>query len=182
MPAPQERLDPFLRLVSESVLAELLGVAATTPDGCFVEVGVYQGGTAVELNKLAYNQRRALYLYDTFTGIPCADPASGDSHRIGDFADTDVEAVRARVPGARIVQGLFPACAVPMPPIAFAHVDVDQYQSTREALTYLSLLMVRGGVIWVDDSPCLAGAHKAVREVFGDGVELSDTGKHYIRF
>lgn len=180
--ASPEPLEPFIRLVSQGTLTELLGVAEATPPGCFVEVGVYQGGTAVELNRLAHRQGRALYLYDTFTGIPCADPDKGDSHKIGDFSDTDVASVKARVPGAFIISGNFPSSAGSMGPVAFAHVDVDQYKSTYDALMYLSPMMIEGGVIWVDDSPCLAGAHRAVREVFGDGVELSDTGKHFIRF
>jgi hypothetical protein len=36
----------------------LLSVASKTPDGCFVEVGVYKGGTASYLTELAEMQNR----------------------------------------------------------------------------------------------------------------------------
>ena len=183
MLAPLGKLDSIVELVSQDTVAELLGLASGTPlGGCFVEVGVYQGGTARQLHELAMHQQRLLYLYDTFAGIPFADLDKGDAHIVGDFADTSYEAVQALCPFALITAGVFPGSAVPMPPVAFAHLDCDQYRSVRDSLAYLGPLMASGGIIWLDDSPCLGGAHAAAQEVYGDRLELSRSIKHYIRF
>jgi asparagine synthase (glutamine-hydrolysing) len=163
-------------LVGPETLAELLEKARATPPGCIVEVGVYRGGSAVELAKAG----RALYLYDTFTGIPHRSPY--DSHQIGDFAETSVEAVQQLLPHAVVIAGIFPTSAITMPDVAFAHLDCDQYQSVLESARYLAPLMVKGGIMWFDDSPCLAGARRAVEELFGDRVKLSYNQKHYVEF
>jgi hypothetical protein len=65
--------------------------------------------------------------------------------------------------------------------LSFVHLDCDQYRSVKESALYLKDLVVHGGVIWLDDSPCLVGAHRAAREVFGDELLLSRTSKHYWR-
>ena len=79
-------------------------------------------------------QNRKIFLYDTFTGIPCRDVM--DVHQIGDFGDTSFEAVRDALPYAKVVQGLFPDSAVKMPKIAFVHIDVDQYKSYIDCINY----------------------------------------------
>ena len=174
--------QPNVQLVGQATIEQMMAVARLTPsDGCFVEVGVYQGGSAQHLHALAWEQFRLLYLYDTFTGMPHFSREEGDIHPLGDFADTSYEAVRPLVPYALMVAGTFPQSAVPMPPIAFAHVDVDNYQCVIESGRYLAQHMCRGGVIWFDDSPCLAGAKKAALELFGDSLELSPTGQHFVR-
>lgn len=165
-------------LVGAQHLAELLSVAELAPKGCFVEVGVYKGGSAWHLLKLAQRQGRALYCYDTFTGIPHEDP--GDSHHVGDFSDVDLEVMLHALEGALVTRGVFPGSAVPMPPVAFAHLDCDQYRSVKESAQFLIPRMVKGGVIWFDDSPCIPAAARAVHELFGQELRLSsDFGKHY---
>lgn len=157
-------------LVCDRTIEELLSYAKTVPAGCFVEVGVYKGGTAWHLWQICEQEGRELFLYDTFTGIPFQDPAV-DSHKVGDFNDTSAEAVQAAIPGATVVAGVFPDSAITMPLVAFAHIDADQYQSVKEAAQYLFPRMVHGGIIWFDDFNCLPGAAKAVYEVFGNWVE-----------
>jgi len=149
-------------LVSEDCARALAKLAQSTPAGAFVEVGVYHGGTAWHLAQVAQAQGRPCYLYDTFTGIPYRGEL--DSHRVGDFADTSVEEVKTAIPYATVVAGIFPDSAVEMGPVAFVHLDVDQYRSYREALAYFQPRMVEGGVIWCDDVGCLAGADAAVKE------------------
>lgn len=165
-------------LVGADVILEMISVAQECPDGCFVEVGVYKGGTAWYLNELAKKQRRLLFLYDTFTGIPYQDEI--DLMKVGTFGDTSYEQVKAALPYATTIKGIFPESAVPMPPIAFAHLDCDQYRSIKESVAYLKPLMMTGGVIWFDDYGCLAGATKAVDELF-ERVEITKTHKAYVR-
>jgi predicted O-methyltransferase YrrM len=150
------------RLVSESVMEAIKDCARSCPPGAVVEVGVYQGGSAMGLYEVCEEQGRPLFLYDTFTGIPFQGPF--DSHKVGDFSETAAEMVSAMMPKAVVVQGVFPKIMVEMPPIAFVHLDCDQEQSIRESLDALAPQMVKGGVIWLDDVGCLDGANKAFNE------------------
>lgn len=158
-------------LIGEPTAAWLAGVAWASPEGCFVEIGVYQGGSARFLGEIAKAQGRELFLYDTFTGIPFKDAV--DSHQVGDFSDTSAEAVAEAVPHAVIVKGVFPASLVPMPPVAFCHVDADQYRSVKAACEVLGPLMVKGGVMVFDDYNALEGAKRAVDECFPGRIDHS---------
>ena len=179
MPEP---LEPPNAQIGPLTIEQLIAAARSSPLlGCFVEVGVFQGGSAIHLHKLACDQGRELFLYDTFEGMPHFEPGL-DSHPLGDFAACSASKVQDLCPYALVVPGIFPSSALDMPPIAFAHVDVDNYQSVKETAEYLRPRMMEGGVMWFDDSPCLAGAAKATLELFGERRELSATGQHYVRF
>jgi O-methyltransferase len=171
-------------LVGASVIDELVKTAKKTPAGCFVEVGVYKGGTAWHLAKLAEIQNRKIFLFDTFTGIPYK--GEFDPVVVGTFNETSFDDVRCAIPYATIVQGIFPQSVeekeIDLPPIAFVHLDCDQYQSIREAVIFLSPQMVSGGVMWFDDYACLEGATKAVDELFFGRIETSLVGKAFVRF
>jgi O-methyltransferase len=152
-------------LIDHTILARLAELAASTPTGAFVEVGVYKGGSAAVLLRVAKAQGRTLYLFDTFTGIPYADPDKGDTHKVGDFGDTSLDAVGRACPGAILCPGVFPQTLPPdIGPVAFAHIDCDQYASIRGAAEALSPRMVPGGVMVFDDYGHLAGATRAVQD------------------
>jgi O-methyltransferase len=169
-------------LVGDNVIQEMKLEAMKTPPGRFVEVGVYKGGTAWHLYEICKYQQRRLILCDTFTGIPYADQSAGDSHKIGDFADTSREAVEALMPEAIIVEGIFPESAreEDFHNIAFVHLDCDQYLSYLDSINFLLPRMVPGGVMWFDDY-CLEGAKKAVDSIFGDRLQGATCGKHFVR-
>ena len=159
---------------SMSIINALVKRASETPEGCFVEVGVWKGGTASYLTELAEKQGREIYLYDTFTGIPFAEDY--EKHKPGDFSDTSFEAVRDALPYAKVVQGLFPDSAIEMPDVAFVHIDVDQYKSYIDCINYFKPKMVKGGVMWFDDYE-LEGARRAIKELIGDdNLIFSDCG------
>ncbi len=161
-------------LVGAGAIEDLCTIARQAPAGCFVEFGVYQGGTAWHLAEIARAQGRALFLYDTFTGIPSKDAI--DSHQIGDFADTSLEQVKAAIPDAFYGVGVFPGSLLPMPDIAFVHVDADQYQSLKDAIRVFVPLMVSGASIVFDDFQCLAGADQAIAEWEGElGYSINKT-------
>lgn len=166
-------------LLNDDSLRYMAELASACPPGAFVEVGVYQGGSAAVLADVAEQQGRSLYLYDTFTGIPMYEPANGDSHRVGDFSDTSLEAVRALVPKAVILPGLFPDTLVDMGPIAFAHIDADQYRSVKDSIASLWPQIVPGGAMLFDDYKCLDGATRAVDEAFGYDLPVTKNGKAY---
>lgn len=165
-------------LVGDDVIDEMALVLAATPkDGCIVEVGVYQGGT---LWNLARNSGgRPVYGYDTFTGIPYQGPH--DQHNVGDFADTSWLEVKMAVPTAWVVKGVFPGSAIHMPPVAFAHLDCDQYQSIKDSVAYLLPRMMPGGVMWFDDY-CLPSGQRAVDEIFEGRIIKTRTNKVMVLF
>jgi hypothetical protein len=168
-----------MSLISQATADAMIELATKTPPGCFVEVGVYQGGSARVLYDLALSQQRTLYLYDTFTGIPWK--AVVDEHDIGEYGDTSLDEVKAHCPNAVITAGIFPHSAVEMGPVAFVHLDCDQYRSYQESIEYLAPKMIRGGIMWFDDSMALYGARLAVMDALGDRVQLYK-GKHYVEF
>jgi hypothetical protein len=171
-------------LISRDILDEMAAMARACPPGCFMEVGVYKGGSAVYLDEAARAQSRELYLFDTFSGIPYRTHER-DSHQVGDFADgPGFRAIREMFPDAYVVQGIFPesAQALIMPPVAFVHLDVDQYKSYRDAICFLRPRMVEGGVMWFDDYDCLPSATLAVDEMLGAGAaRRAPCGKAYWR-
>lgn len=162
-------------LMSLSAISEMAAMAAESPPGAFIEIGVYKGGSAKALYDLSVTQARPLFLFDTFEGMPYWVPDL-DIHKKGDFGDVDFGEICKMFPQAQIFKGVFPDT---MPDylsgIAFAHVDCDQYEATKAACEILHPLMVEGGVILFDDYG-LEGAKKAINEAFGD--ELLFTEKH----
>ena len=171
-------------LVGPPVIKNLVKVACSTPQGCFVEVGVYKGGTAWFLSRLAEKQQRQIFLFDTFTGIPYQ--GEFDPCEVGKFNETTFDEVRRTIPYAKVVQGIFPQSVeeqeIDLPDVAFVHIDCDQYQSIIESCKFLAPLMVKGGIMWFDDYGCLEGATRAVDELFKNRIETSFCGKVFVRF
>lgn len=166
-------------LIGEDMLGVMAELASFTPEGCFAEVGVYQGGSAKVLYKIAESQGRELFLYDTFSGMPFK--GEHDTHDIGLFADCSVEAIQSAMPNAIVSQGIFPESVLPMRRVAFVHADADQYQSTIDIGKVFSPLMVKGGMILFDDYRCVPSCIKAVDEFFPQRAVLPD-GRALVRF
>ncbi len=167
-------------LLGEELVESMGHLARTAPSGCFVEVGVYKGGSAQKLYEIAQEQGREIYLFDTFTGIPIKSGI--DHHKIGDFADVDLDLIRKELPLARIYIGIFPH-TIPgdiLKSIAFVHVDCDQYESVRSCIMYLYPRMVTGGIMLFDDYDSLDGAKKAVTDYFKDNEIFTNNGKAYV--
>ena len=171
-------------LIAPEVRTEMLVAASQTPlQGCFVEVGVYRGGSAISLYRLAQMQRRGIYLFDTFTGTPHATPE--DKHKAGEFADgIDLAAMLCAMPEANFCIGVFPdTLPLDMPPIAFAHIDCDQYASIGACITWLWPLVVHGGVMWFDDYGHIDNARRAVLDHFAESdlIAIRSGGQVYVR-
>lgn len=153
-------------MLAEGHLHNLAEIARETPAGhAMAEVGVYKGGSAWWIAKVADERAVPLHLFDTFTGIPIAEP--GDSNKVGDFADTFEHDVRAALPNAQFHVGLFPDTLPPsgMETLAFVHSDCDQYYSVRCVIDLLWSRIVPGGVMAFDDMDT-NGGRKAILETF----------------
>lgn len=172
-------MTPF-SLVNPGQIDEMVKLASAVPSGCFVEVGVYKGGTAWHLAKVAREQGRAIHLFDTFDGIPFQDEI--DDHEVGTFSDTALYEVMQIIPDARFHVGIFPdTLPDDLQEIAFCHIDCDQYRSVRDCIDELMPRMVSGGIMMFDDWNHTRGATKAITEAFGSSFELTSYFKPYVR-
>jgi O-methyltransferase len=165
-------------LIGDAQLLEMMSLALDTPPGPIVEVGVFQGGSAVYLASVAKGTGRSLHLFDTFKGIPCKGP--GDHHNVGDFADVSLDAVRLAIPSAIYHVGIFPhTLPDDLQGLSFVHCDADQAQSVEAVIQRLWPRVVPGGIIVFDDSDQIA-ARKVIEDAFGG--QLQDVrGRVYVR-
>lgn len=148
--------------------------------GDFWECGVYRGGTAHLLAEVMSSPDRgakSLRLFDTFAGMPETD-AQRDLHSKGDFADTSLQAVQARIgtrPYVHYHAGRIPEtfAGLEASTIALANVDVDIYQSVVDSIEFIMPRLVAGGFIVFDDYgfPTCPGARQAVDEFFASRRE-----------
>jgi O-methyltransferase len=155
---------------------------ATSLPGDFIECGVYQGGTAMLLERTLRSRPGAppkqLVLFDTFEGMPEND-APGDSFNKGELAETSFEAVSMRLgPGANIQihKGFIPDTfrGLESLRIAFAHIDVDIHQSIKDCCEFIYPRMTSSGFMIFDDYgfPSCAGGKRAIDEFFADKPEV----------
>ncbi len=140
------------------------------------ECGVYKGGTARMLAQILadspFRGNAQLRLFDTFSGIPAVDTAR-DTHRPGDFWDTNLADVQARVGHQELVTyhpGIIPHSFAGMEDsaISFAHIDVDVYPAIMDCCRFILPRLLVGGVMVFDDYgfPTYRGARTAVDEFF----------------
>lgn len=163
--------QPLCR-ASELYMVYSLARAQQGVAGDFAEVGVYKGATARLICDVKSD--RQLHLFDTFQGLP---PVQGDDYHYaeGMFA-ADLGKVRRRLAGfpeVHFYPGLFPATAEPVKSrfFSFVHLDVDLYQSTRDALEFFYPRLVPGGILLSHDHPTGEGVRKAFAEFLADKPE-----------
>lgn len=151
-------------LVPQARLEQLAELARSVDvPGAVAEIGVYRGGSAELLARALPD--RELHLFDTFEGLPKPGPLDGPHCKRGRFDAPAAEVLR-RVPRAIIHQGRVHSASTHIPriPYAFVHVDVDLFVSTFDVLMQFYPLMIRGGILFVDDygGEPTPGATKAV--------------------
>jgi len=145
-------------------------------EGNFLEVGVWQGGTALLLGKSLDNSDKKLYLADTFSGVVNASEV--DSNYIGgEHSDTSVDFVTEFLNSElqqnfELLIGEFPTATGDLVsgPLSFVHIDVDVYNSGKSILDWCRTRMSPNGVIVFDDYGFLStdGITKLVNENFVD--------------
>jgi hypothetical protein len=124
-------VTPYTVLHSRSIEA-LRELAWRAPPGCFLELGVYQGGSAWHLAQIARTTGpRAVSVRHVRRHPARAARRRASRRRLRRYV---ARGGAARViPDAHVVPGVFPDSLVTMPPIALAHVDADQYESVSAA-------------------------------------------------
>lgn len=122
------------------------------PPGPVVEVGVFQGGSLFYLAERFPD--RHFYGYDTFEGMPASSDLD-NHHKAGDFGASydDVAKAVGKLANITLIRGRFPESDSIRPQgVAMAHVDVDIYSSTRDAIEHLIPLMGPKSRLYCDDA------------------------------
>ena len=196
--APEDReileaIAPFTMTSVDRQLALIQSVRHVVRNripGCFVECGVWRGGSAMAA-ALALAQEgcsdRELFLFDTFEGM--TEPTAVDLSFAGENAATllkradrteqvwccaDLTDVRTNLmstgyPEKRIhfvkgpVEQTIPV-SPQLPAIAILRLDTDWYESTKHELEHLFPLLQQDGILIVDDYGYWQGARQAVDE------------------
>lgn len=164
------------------------------PHGHIVEFGSYRCGSAMFMARVMQELAPAVrvYAFDTFAGMPPTDD-SVDAHRAGDFADADVNEIRAAIVAAgltnlELVVGAFEDTAAValarIGPVALAHIDSDIHSAIAFSYDAVKRHVVPGGYVVFDDATvasCL-GATEAVEDVviFRDGLHAEQISPQYV--
>jgi hypothetical protein len=155
------------------------------------DVGAYRGGGAYFMAACAEHlgvRQIDLHCFDTFAGHqeedvePDLEPSQDAGRKLGRYHDVspaEVQQYLSRFPGARVHAGRFQDTAAEVAGECFelAHVDINLYQPTAFALSFLHDHLAPHGTMVIDDygSVTNPGVHRAVNE-FVDGHP------EYVRF
>mgnify|MGYP001582785474 FL=1 len=143
--------------------------------GDVVDLGAYRGGSSLVLRRLGPD--KDLHLFDTWEGNPFNDDLC--HHKKGEWA-ADLDDCKLVVEGddrTHYHKGVFPYSSGGLDgcEFCFVYVDVDTYQSTRDAIEFFWSRLVPGGKLFFDDWEWIAcaGVEKAIREAFqGDQIKV----------
>jgi hypothetical protein len=156
-------------LLSQDEAYQVVSCARATAkvQGEIAEIGVYRGGSARLICEVRGN--RALYLFDTFEGLPSTNQLDS-RFGAGQYAAPFEKVLNylATFPNVHIHKGLFPATSGPIADkrFSFVHLDVDLYQATRDCLEFFYPRVNPGGMLLIHDYLWAEGVQKAVQEFF----------------
>lgn len=142
-------------------------------EGDIAELGVWRGNSAALLARVAEQNGRNLFLFDTFEGFDARDLKGIDNRsREGDFASTSIQYVKETVGPTtcvRYVKGFFPD-SIPVElhssRFSIVHIDCDLYAPMKAALEFFYPRMSRGALLILHDyhSGAWPGATQAINE------------------
>ena len=181
-----EQLVKKHRIISEQIrsdellvlLQQLEAVIAAEVEGDVVEMGCYEGTSALFVQRMLQQlaPQKKLWLYDSFEGLP--EKTTEDESPLGEaFKGGELKASKA------VLAKNFVKAGMPIPEIkkawfyeldpsdlpetiCFAFLDGDFYESIMDSFKLVWPKMSAGGVIIIDDyqNPKLPGAKQAVDE------------------
>jgi len=185
---------PWQGLFATYAAAKYVALAGIPGD--LVECGVWRGGSAqliAETVRHFGDDRRQVYLYDTFAGMTEPGPRDLSTSRSAfrryqksrrdtytDWCYSPLEEVQRNLrqsgyPFERfvLVQGKVEDTIPGTIPerIALLRLDTDFYESTRHELVHLYPRLSPGGVLLIDDYGTWEGARQAVEEYFAERGE-----------
>lgn len=158
--------------------------------GDIIEFGCYRGGSAIFMASLAkrYLPQATVWGLDSFEGMPQPDHKV-DLHGIGNFRDTDFEALQAstrEMGNLRFVKGLFEHTAdkvIAGKSFVLAHIDCDIQPAVVYSWERVKSHTVPGGYVVFDDATeasCLGATEAVEREVIQKGLCSEQIYPHYV--
>lgn len=161
-------------------------------DGIIIEAGCALGGSAI-LIASAKDKERKFFVYDVFGMIP--EPSEKDDldvHKryfeiksgnakgldgnlyygyrdnlfdqvVNSFSDFGYEVEQNNI---SLIKGLFQDTLKIDQPVLMAHIDGDWYDSVMVCLDRICPLLIKGGVLIIDDYYAWSGCKKAVDDYF----------------
>ena len=166
---------------------------AKIPFGHIVEYGSYRGGSAIFMAYVAKQLYPGMKVYalDSYAGMPQTDK-NVDAHNAGDFSDTDVASLQARVDELKLdnlvlVKGFFEdtnaGVMAEAGKISLAHIDCDIAPAVKYSYEGVRPFMVQGGYIVFDDatvSSCI-GATEVIEDLLirRDGMNSEQIWPHF---
>ncbi len=149
--------------------------------GSFVECGVWKGGAAAIMAYVAnkYKSGRAIWLFDSFEGLPAPKDIDGVKARkcyeedrnlssVDDVKSLFFQKFHFDKNNINIIKGWFDKTLLmyreKIGPIAILRLDGDWYESTKTCLENLYDSVISGGYVIIDDYGCWEGCKIAVNE------------------
>lgn len=132
-------------------------IKALTDDvpGDFIEIGVYHGSTFIPMAVHAASLGRHSHAVDSFVGMAESGVHGGDSYPKGKFnvggPSSLLRAVKDHKDLSSFVyvhEGFVPSVFTGMEHLRFAvaHIDLDHYQPTKDALSFVWPRLSKGGL------------------------------------
>ena len=142
---------------SKYQLWHMMGEAAKLPSGDILEIGCASGGSGFMIASRAAADKvpARMWLVDTFDGL--VKSSAVDVHQNGAMRGPTAVGVREfldsnGVSGVTVLSGTFPdAFDFTDIQFRFVHLDVDIYQSMKDAFEAIWPRMVPGGIVVLDD-------------------------------
>lgn len=151
--------------------------------GHAIEIGCWRGGAGCLIaHRIAQEKNDSqVYLCDTFRGIvkACDHDTFYQGQELADSSEALVAdlAKRMHLNNVTILPGIFPeesSTQVESLIFKFAHIDVDVYQSAKDAFEWLFPRLVNGGIVVFDDygSASTPGIRKYINEELQDRADV----------
>ena len=181
--APVETVDYGKSVIPDNRFNYLSSLCRETlfkSPGNVCEVGVYRGGTLIELAKIVKEvcPQYKVFGIDTFRGHPYTD--GHPVHPKGKYSDVDINKLKELIKNIDLDNFiiLFEGKVeeiwnnLQLENISFAHIDCDLYIPIKYCAENIPKKMNKDSVIYFDDyghDHC-AGATKAVLEIFNKNI------------
>ena len=145
---------PYLRNVNFPLI-RILCESVSQVQGDFIEFGVYMGHTFKHIYESARagEKTRNIYAVDSFEGIPESEsPTENRRYKPGSLKGS-YYLFKKQFKDAIVVKGLIPDILddLPIDKIAFAHVDLDQAESTLATLNWVWDRISDLGIVCIHD-------------------------------
>lgn len=160
----QRCFEALLQVERDCIQQLVKDLAAQRVGGDFVEFGIFEGAwinLLYQMTEAAGLENRRVIGFDSFQGLSAPHPEHDTSFWQEGMYAAGLEKVRGNVKAAKrprisLIEGFF-SDSLPrkesqaLGPFAFARIDCDIYEPTKECLEYLGPRLSHGAILVFDD-------------------------------